>query len=209
MSENVLHKVRECRGHFHVTVGDEEMDLALTGDPFATHEEAQHMADLLNSDHTTTPLCPECGKPMLDDDGGWFCADGHRAVYTSDTQRDEHDLVQHEDGGKSWSVCQRCDIVGPPHTTMPEEWDNDCKPFDWKRMGERMREAAKRQGEPDLAQRDKLEGLAWDDVEFFITDYYESYVEDFLATPHEKVSESEIRHDAFLYAIQIWKKDHE
>lgn len=49
-SENVVYQVRECRSHFHVTCGGD--DVIILGDPFPTREAAERMAHLLNSDLT-------------------------------------------------------------------------------------------------------------------------------------------------------------
>lgn len=43
--------VRECRGHWHVTIGDDDI-----GDPFATQAEAQAEANRLNSEASADRL---------------------------------------------------------------------------------------------------------------------------------------------------------
>lgn len=49
---------------------------------------AERDARLLAERPTEPPPCPECGGAMFDDtsgttEGGWFCANNHRAVFVS------------------------------------------------------------------------------------------------------------------------------
>ena len=86
---------------------------------------------------------------------------------TDEAQRDEHDLVQHGEGGKLWSVCQRCGAVGPPHTLMPEDWPNDCAEREKETFKVRIEELS---GKIEAAQRDELEGGKMKTTEKWIAD---------------------------------------
>lgn len=48
------------------------------------------------SPNQSTERCPECGQPMLDKYDGWFCANGHRAIYREVPAGDGIDTVAEE-----------------------------------------------------------------------------------------------------------------
>ena len=67
---NPLYVTRECRGHYHVSTADGELDLIVAADgtdKFATQEAAQRVCNSLNVGAGTgqvvsTDYCPRCGR---------------------------------------------------------------------------------------------------------------------------------------------------